>query len=219
MKFTFYHNNINVFNLERSLAFYKKALGLCEIRRREGKDFTLAFLGDGKTFHSLELTYLHDRTQPYNLGENEIHLAFRTDDFDGAYALHKEMGCICYENHEMGIYFIADPDGYWIEILPEAKKMLKHIVFWEFLDSAEGASKEENMTKVRDMLYALTDKIPQIKSMNISPSIGGEYDMCLETLFEDEEELLIYQEHPEHRKVSAFVSKVRGARSCCDFYV
>ena len=57
----------------------------------------------------------------YDLGECEFHLAFRTDDFDAAYALHKEMGCICYENPAMGIYFIQDPDGYWLEIVPVRK--------------------------------------------------------------------------------------------------
>ncbi|MCI6459715.1 MAG: lactoylglutathione lyase, partial [Clostridium sp.] len=43
------------------------------------------------------------------------------EDFDKAYELHKEMGCICFENKEMGIYFIADPDNYWIEIIPKKK--------------------------------------------------------------------------------------------------
>jgi lactoylglutathione lyase len=48
-------------------------------------------------------------------------LAFETDDYEAAYKLHKEMGCICYENPEMGIYFIVDPDGYWLEIVPARK--------------------------------------------------------------------------------------------------
>ena len=56
--------------------------------------------------------------RPYNLGDNEIHLAFEVDDFDAAYTRHKEMGCICFENPKMGIYFISDPDGYWLEIVP-----------------------------------------------------------------------------------------------------
>lgn len=120
MNFRFAHNNLNVLNLEKSLAFYTRALGLQEMGRKEASDgsFTLVFLGDGETTHQLELTWLRDRTQPYNLGDNEIHLAFRVDDFDAAHALHTEMGCICYENPGMGIYFISDPDGYWIEIIP-----------------------------------------------------------------------------------------------------
>ena len=65
-------------------------------------------------------TYMVERDwdRPYNLGDNEFHLALEVDDFDKAYERHKEMGCICFENKAMGIYFISDPDNYWIEILP-----------------------------------------------------------------------------------------------------
>lgn len=121
MRFTFAHNNLNVTDLEKSVAFYKQALGLTETRRKDASDgsFTLVFLGDGTTPHKLELTWLRDHPQKYDLGENEIHLAFIADDFEAAHALHKEMGCICFENEKMGIYFIEDPDGYWIEIVPQ----------------------------------------------------------------------------------------------------
>jgi len=120
MEFRFDHNNINVLDLDRSLKFYREALGLVEDRRKIAPDgsFVLVFLGDGQTAHKIELTWLRDRKEPYNLGEGEFHLAVRTDDYDGAHALHEKMGCICYENRAMGLYFIADPDGYWIEILP-----------------------------------------------------------------------------------------------------
>ena len=121
MDFTFAHNNINVKNLEESIAFYQEALGLRETRRIQGPDdaFTIVYLGDGATPHLLELTWLREHPQPYNLGENEIHLALRTDDFEAAREKHREMGCICFENAAMGIYFIVDPDGYWVEIIPE----------------------------------------------------------------------------------------------------
>lgn len=120
MNFTFAHNNLNVFDLDRSLSFYKEALGLTEIRRKDAEDgsFTLVYLGDGATPHLLELTWLRDMDRPYELGDNEIHLAFEVDDFDAALAKHKEMGCVCFENPAMGIYFIEDPDGYWLEIVP-----------------------------------------------------------------------------------------------------
>lgn len=118
MDFAFHHYNFNVLDLDKSLAFYEKALGLKEIRRTEQKDFTLSYLGDQKTPFSLELTHLKSRTESYNLGENEIHLAMRADDFDEAYKHHSRMGCVCFENKAMGIYFISDPDGYWIEIVP-----------------------------------------------------------------------------------------------------
>jgi len=123
MKFTFAHNNLNVFDLEKSLAFYKEALGLVEVRRTEAPDgsFILVFLGDGVTSHQLELTWLRDRETPYDLGDNEIHLAFVVDDFEAAHKHHSEMGCICYENEKMGIYFIEDPDGYWLEIIPSKR--------------------------------------------------------------------------------------------------
>ena len=121
MEFKFVHNNFNVLDLERSIAFYKEALQLQETRRMEKPEFTLVFLGEGKTPHKLELTWIKERKAPYNLGDNEFHLAFTVDDFEKAFELHKQMGCICYENKATGIYFISDPDGYWLEILPEKR--------------------------------------------------------------------------------------------------
>lgn len=120
MKFTFNHFNFNVLDLDKSIKFYEEALGLKEVRKIESQDnsFTLVYLGDGKTDFSLELTHLKDRKEKYDLGEEEFHLALTVDDFDKAYEKHKEMGCICFENKDMGIYFINDPDGYWIEIIP-----------------------------------------------------------------------------------------------------
>ena len=120
----FNHFNFNVLDLNKSLAFYKDALDLSPVREKEADDgsFRLVFLGDAmNSDFQLELTWLRDRTEPYNLGECEFHLAFLTDRFDELYARHKAMGCICFENSVMGIYFIADPDGYWIEIVPEKK--------------------------------------------------------------------------------------------------
>lgn len=121
MKFGFAHNNFNVLNLEKSLEFYEKALGLKEEKRHEAADdsFIIVYLGDGQTSHQLELTWLKDWERPYNLGDNEFHLALRVDDYEAALEKHKEMGCVCFENADMGIYFIEDPDGYWIEIIPE----------------------------------------------------------------------------------------------------
>lgn len=121
MKFKYVHNNINVLNLEKSVAFYEKALGMTVARVKEASDgsFKLTFLTDVEGIHQIELTWLRDWDRPYNLGDNEIHMAFVVDDYDAAHELHKEMGCICYENEGMGLYFINDPDGYWIEIIPE----------------------------------------------------------------------------------------------------
>ena len=117
---SFNHFNFNILNLEKSLAFYKEALGLTPVREKEASDgsFKLVYLGDGVTGFTLELTWLRDRTEPYDLGECEFHLAFQTDEYDKLHQLHKEQGVICFENEAMGIYFISDPDGYWIEIVP-----------------------------------------------------------------------------------------------------
>jgi len=125
MKFTMVHTNINVANLEKSLEFYKKALSLEETRRIAPEDgsFIIVYLSDGvEGGLLLELTWLRDKEGSYNLGDNEIHIAFKVEDFDAAHALHTEMGCICYENAKMGIYFISDPDGYWLEVLPLRRK-------------------------------------------------------------------------------------------------
>lgn len=119
MSFEFAHFNFNVANLENSKRFYEKALGLKEIRRMTGNGFTLVYLGDGRTSFELELTELQNHPQKYDLGEGEFHLAVYPDDYDAAFRKHSEMGCICFENREMGVYFIEDPDGYWIEILPK----------------------------------------------------------------------------------------------------
>ena len=120
MQFTFAHNNFNVRDLDRSLAFYHEALGLSETRRINAKDgrFVIVYLGAGQTPHLLELTWLRDWDRAYNLGDNEFHLALRVDDFAAAHHQHEQMGCICFENPAMGFYFIFDPDGYWLEIIP-----------------------------------------------------------------------------------------------------
>ena len=121
IKSRFDHFNINVLDLERSIAFYNKALGLKEHHRKEAADgsFVLFYLTDDQTGFLLELTWLKDRNEPYELGDNESHLCFRAaGDYDEVRKFHKEMDCVCYENTAMGLYFINDPDDYWIEILP-----------------------------------------------------------------------------------------------------
>lgn len=116
----FVHFNFNVLDLAKSIAFYKEALDLTPVREIPATDgsFKIVYLGDGETEFQLELTWLRDRTEPYDLGDEEFHLALRVEDFDAWHAKHQAMGCICFENPSMGIYFIKDPDGYWIEILP-----------------------------------------------------------------------------------------------------
>ncbi len=123
MKITakFDHFNIDVADLERSMAFYEKALGLKEQKRKIAEDgsYIIVYMGDGATPFLLELTWLKAHPQPYELGENESHLCFRiSEDYEKAREFYRGLGCLAYENFDMGLYFIEDPDGYWIEILP-----------------------------------------------------------------------------------------------------
>lgn len=120
MKFKPIHHNHNVADMAKSLAFYEEALGLTEKRRKEAADgsYTIVFLGTPDSDMEVEITSVKNHPEPYGLGDNEQHIGFRVDDFEAAHALHEKMGCICYENHDMGIYFITDPDGYWLEVIP-----------------------------------------------------------------------------------------------------
>jgi lactoylglutathione lyase len=114
------HENYNVADLAKSLQFYQEALGLVERRRIEAEDgsYIIVYVGNGETPFELELTWLREHEGAYDLGEAEFHLAFQVDDYTAAYEKHKAMGCVCFENQAMGIYFIEDPDGYWLEIVP-----------------------------------------------------------------------------------------------------
>ena len=116
MKFKMVHENYNVADLDKAMRFYEEALGLKELRRKTSDEHIIVYMGNDESDFELELTWLKDHPQKYDIGEEEFHLAFRTDDFEAAHKKHEEMGCICMENPRMGIYFIMDPDGYWLEI-------------------------------------------------------------------------------------------------------
>ena len=112
IKGRFDHFNFNVLDLEKSIRFYEKALGLKEVRRKTASDgsFILVYMGDGETSFTLELTWLRDRKEPYDLGEGEYHLCLRVPgDYDKVRAFHKEMGCVCYENTDMASILSAIP--------------------------------------------------------------------------------------------------------------
>lgn len=120
MKYKLAHNCIKVGNLQKSLAFYREALHMAEKGRVKIGSTVLAYLGDeAGSGHELELNYHPEHKAAYNLGENPVHLAFQVDDFAQALSKHREMGCIKFLSQANHIYFIEDPDGYLIEILPQ----------------------------------------------------------------------------------------------------
>ena len=123
MKFKMVHNNFNVLDLDKSIKFYNDAFDMTEVKRINAEDgsFIIVYLEDGNSAHRLELTWVRDMDRPYDLGDDEFHLAFEVDDYEAAHKRHADMGVICYENPEMGIYFVNDPDGYWLEIIPANK--------------------------------------------------------------------------------------------------
>ena len=120
MEFKMDHQNFNVADLDKSIAFYEEALGLHEVRRNEAADgsYKIVYMGNEVSNFQLELTWMRDHPQKYDLGECEFHLAFRVDDYPAAYEKHSKMGCVCSGHEAMGVYFINDPDGYWLEICP-----------------------------------------------------------------------------------------------------
>ena len=85
------------------------------------KRWALRRCGERKRRTGALSSYIWETEDHYDLGDNEFHLAFTVDDFEAAHAKHQEMGCICFENEKMGIYFITDPDEYWLEIVPVRK--------------------------------------------------------------------------------------------------
>lgn len=120
MQFKMAHTEIHVLDLDASLRFYDEALGLhpvCEMGP-EDESWKLVFLGNDASDCQLELTWNKGHVEPYNQGGRDIHLAFEVQDMDAAHELHERMGCIAKENPAMGIYFITDPDGFYIEIIP-----------------------------------------------------------------------------------------------------
>lgn len=121
MQARFVHRCTHVLDKEKTIAFYEEALGFRVDREKGPEDgsWTNTFMVNDAAPFELELTWNNGRTEPYNNGGRDTHIAFRVDDYEAYHALHEKMGVIVHENPAMGLYFIADPDGTWIEILPE----------------------------------------------------------------------------------------------------
>lgn len=116
------HRCIHILDKEKSVAFYQQALGMRIVRRMGPEDgsWENIFMANDSTGFQIELTWNNGRTEPYVNGGRDTHLAFAVDDMEAARALHEEMGCVCFVNERLGIYFIEDPDGCWLEIVPNA---------------------------------------------------------------------------------------------------
>lgn len=98
--------------------------------------------------------------------------------------------------------------------------MIKHIVMWRFKDYAEGATKQENIMKVKNMLEELPSRIDFIREMKVEINVNpkeGMYDAVLISAFDTLEDVNAYRVHPEHKKISAFVSLIRESRASVDY--
>ena len=99
--------------------------------------------------------------------------------------------------------------------------MIKHIVFWNLADTAEGKTKAENALIIKAELESLMHKIPQIKKIEVGinhpDAPAGNYDLALYSEFESMADLDIYQVHPAHQRAANYVKKVVTARVCVDY--
>ncbi len=114
------HVCVHVLELERSLRFYREALGLTPQREvsMPQRGWKLVFLGDGVTDFQLELCQETGRTEPFHLGNDTPHVALEAEDFNALKVRHRAQGLI-FDELPSGIYFIQDPDGHILEILPK----------------------------------------------------------------------------------------------------
>jgi lactoylglutathione lyase len=119
------HSMIRVLDEERSVAFYRHALGLDVVDRIDFETFTLLYLSNQETVFELELTVNKGRVEPYALGDGYGHLAISVDDVDSEHARLTSLGLnpgklvdLDRDGKNLArFFFIGDPDGYKIEVL------------------------------------------------------------------------------------------------------
>ena len=119
------HSMIRVLDEARSVAFYDKAFGLKVADRLDFPDFTLVYLSNPETEFELELTINKGQATPYELGNGYGHLAVSVADLDGEHARFEAEGLAPRKLVEFApageriarFFFVADPDGYQIEVL------------------------------------------------------------------------------------------------------
>jgi lactoylglutathione lyase len=126
------HQMIRVLDETRSVAFYKAAFGLDVADRLDFDSFTLIYLSNPEATFELELTVNKDRTEPYNLGDGYGHMAVTVGDVDAEHARLTAAGLaprklVDFRNGDTLVarfFFIADPDGYQIEVLQRGGRFL-----------------------------------------------------------------------------------------------
>jgi lactoylglutathione lyase len=132
IKFSAVHTNLTVADPERSVRFYEEAFGLKPVRHVDSSDgtFRLVFLEAEGGGHRLELTWFRERSQDYRpaVKEEELgfipHLAFMPEgSYEEALNFHRSLGIVCFESEKRGVYFVKDPDGYWLEVLPRERAL------------------------------------------------------------------------------------------------
>jgi len=100
--------------------------------------------------------------------------------------------------------------------------MIRHIVMWKLKENAEGVSKAVNVEKMRTLLEGMEDTIPHILSLEVGMNVSSPdatHDIVLSTEFRNLAYLGAYREHPEHKKVDAFVRKVMVERAVVDYII
>jgi lactoylglutathione lyase len=126
------HSMIRVLDEARSLAFYNAAFGLTVAERLDFETFTLIYMSNADSSFELELTINKGRTEPYNLGDGYGHLAFSVQDVNAEHTRMTDAGLAPRKLVDFApagtviarFFFIADPDGYQIEVLQRGGRYL-----------------------------------------------------------------------------------------------
>jgi lactoylglutathione lyase len=119
------HMMVRVLDLDRSIAFYRKAFELDVADRFDFDGFTLVYLRNPENDFEVELTWNQGQSEPYEHGSGYGHIAFAVDDLDAEHARFKDQGLEPLDIKEFfrdgalmaRFFFVQDPDGYKIEVL------------------------------------------------------------------------------------------------------
>lgn len=126
------HSMIRVLDEARSVDFYSRAFGLSVADRLDFDGFTLIYLSNADSTFELELTVNKGRAEPYELGDGYGHLAVSVAEVDTLHARLEAEGLgprklVDFRNGDTLVarfFFIADPDGYQIEVIQRGGRFL-----------------------------------------------------------------------------------------------